>query len=178
MQPTDAELEALYRRYAPVLLHRCRSILRNEEAAQDAVQETFAKVLRNWDQFRGQSSPTTWMYRISTNHCLNQLRNSKSRKGKRDTHKDEIAGPRTTGPDEGGRDRSRVLALLEQVDDETRAVVVHTYFDDCTRQETAELVGLSVPTVRKRLNTFLDLARRSFEAALPLFCFLESAPWI
>ena len=36
MPPTDAEIAALYDRYGPVLLHRCRGILRNEEAAQDA----------------------------------------------------------------------------------------------------------------------------------------------
>jgi RNA polymerase sigma-70 factor (ECF subfamily) len=179
MPPTDAELTDLYTRYAPVLLHRCRSILRNEEAAQDAVQETFARVMRNWEQFRGQSSPLTWMYRISTNYCLNQLRNAKTRQAKHDNHLEEIVGPQTVPADEQGSDRSRVLQLLNEVDDETRAVVVHTYFDDCTRAETATLVGLSVPTVRKRLNTFLDHARRAFEAATLFLAVWAtgSTPW-
>lgn len=174
MQPTDAELADLYDRYAAVLFVRCRSILKNEEAAQDAVQETFARVIRNWDTFRHQSSPLTWMYRISTNYCLNQVRNSGTRRRKLEDHKAEI-GSRHTESDEGRTDHQRVLELLDQVDDQTRACVVHTFFDDCTRNETAQLVGLSVPTVRKRINEFLDLARRTFQAAVPLLVALSAA---
>ena len=180
MQPTDSELAELYDRYAPVLLVRCRSILRNEEAAQDAVQETFTRVIRNWDTFRHQSSPLTWMYRISTNYCLNQVRNSGTRRRKLEDHKAEV-GPRVAEASEGQTDHQRILALLDQVDDQTRACVVHTFFDDCTRNETAELVGLSVPTVRKRINEFLDLARRTFQAAVLLLVAIGatwSTSWI
>ncbi len=166
MELTDQELAALYERYAHVLFHRCRRILRNDEDAHDAVQETFARVMRNAATFRQQSSPLTWMYSISTNYCLNQVRNRKGRRQKREDHKDEIGGPSVVQPtSEHTEDHARILELLDTVDEEVRAVVVHTYFDDCTRQETAKLVGLSVPTVRKRLNHFLDLARRQLGAA-------------
>ncbi len=73
-----------------------------------------------------------------------------------------------------------MLALLDRVDEQTRACVIHTFFDDCTRQETARLVGLSVPTVRKRINAFLDLARRAFQAAAAMLSALAlswSTPW-
>ncbi len=176
MPPTDAELADLYNRYAHVLLARCRGILRNEEEAQDAVQETFARVVKHWDSFRQQSSPLTWMYKISTNYCLNQVRNKSTRRRKLEDHKAEI-GERAEPPSEGGTDHERILALLEQVDEQTRACVVHTFFDDCTRNETAELVGLSVPTVRKRVNDFIDLARRAFVAATLLLAALWSTPW-
>jgi len=165
MELTDAELAELYDRYAHVLFHRCRKILRNDEDANDAVQETFAKVLRNADTFRQQSSPLTWMYAISTNYCLNQVRNRTTRRDKRDNHKAEIGGPTIVRPtDEATEDHARILSLLEDADEQTRACVVHTYFDDCTRKETARLVGISVPTVRKRINTFLDRARRQLGA--------------
>lgn len=176
MTPTDAELADLYQRYGPVLLARCRRILRNEEAAQDAVQETFVRVVRNWDGFRQTASPLTWMYRISTNYCLNQVRNGTTRSRKIDDHRQEIGEPITLGA-EGDPDGARVLALLDQVDEQTRACVVHTFFDDCTRDETAELVGLSVPTVRKRVNEFLDLARRAFQAASALILLSPWIPW-
>jgi RNA polymerase sigma-70 factor (ECF subfamily) len=163
---TEDELADLYDRYAPVLLHRCRSILKNEEAAQDAVQETFARVMRNADTFRAQSSPTTWMYRISTNYCLNQIRNRGTRQGKLTAHREDIVGPGFTEPDDSERqDQARVLALLEKEDEQTRRCVMHTYFDECTREEVAELVGISVPTVRKRIRTFLERARRTFEVS-------------
>lgn len=177
MDLTDAELAALYDRYAHVLFHRCRRILRNDEDAHDAVQETFARVMRNADAFRQQSSPLTWMYAIATNYSLNQVRNRTGRRQKLEHRHDDLAPQ--VAPDEATEDHQRVLALLGEADDETRAVVVHTYFDECTRQETADLVGLSVPTVRKRLNAFLDRARRQLGAALLLLAALDpwSLPW-
>ena len=157
MTINDQELAALYDRYAHIVYRRCLSILRNEEDAHDAVQETFARVIRNHSEFRGQASPLTWMYKISTNYCLNQLRNGKGRRGKLDVLVHEVA---TSAPAVTGRlDEARVVALLEHCDEETRACVMHTFFDECTRQEVADLVGLSVPTVRKRIEDFLEKAR-------------------
>lgn len=171
MELTDAELADLYERYAHVLFHRCRRILRDDEDANDAVQETFSKVIRNAETFRQQASPLTWMYTIATNHCLNQLRNRSGRQKKLDHHHDDIAPQPADAEDR--EDHARILTLLDDADDETRRCVIHTFFDDCTRQETADLVGISVPTVRKRVNTFLERARRQLGAAavalLPLF---------
>lgn len=176
MELTDQEVAALYDRYAPVLFHRCRSILRNDEEAWDAVQETFARVIKKSESFRQQSSPLTWMYKISTNYSLNQLRNRQSRARTRRDRKDEIAGPdRTAPPSEHTEDHGRVLALLDDADPQTRACIVHTYFDGCTREETARLVGLSVPTVRKRLRTFLSKARVQLGVAVAI---LIAVSWI
>jgi RNA polymerase sigma factor (sigma-70 family) len=178
MELTDQELKHLYDRYGHVLFHRCRSILRNDEEARDAVQETFARVIRHGDQFRAQSSPLTWMYRISTNYCLNQLRNRRGRDRKHEDHREEIGGPSVVRPSESDElDQGRILALLHDADDETRACVVHTYFDDCTREEVAELVGLSVPTVRKRINTFLEQARRQLGVAMAVAALLLVFGW-
>ncbi|MCO4743192.1 MAG: RNA polymerase sigma factor [Proteobacteria bacterium] len=168
MSLTDQELSELYDRYAHVLFHRALSILKNEELAHDAVHETFARVIQKSDEFRHQSSPLTWMYRISTNYCLNQIRNRKLRTKKHEDHTEDIMGSRTADPHEGGTDQARMMRLLETVDDETRACVMYSFFDDCTRQETADLVGLSVPTVRKRINAFLDLARKDLGRGLVL----------
>jgi RNA polymerase sigma-70 factor, ECF subfamily len=167
MELTDEEVSRLYDRYAHVLFHRCRTLLRNDEEAWDAVQETFARVIRSADSFRSQASPLTWMYRISTNYCLNQGRNRRGREKKHADHREEIGGPSIVRLDEDGvEDHGRILLLLADADEETRRCVVHTFFDDCTREQVAELVGLSVPTVRKRVNTFLDHARRELGVAL------------
>ena len=164
---TDAELTELYDRYAHVIFHRCLSILGNAELADDAVHETFAKVMRHGDGFRGESSPLTWMYQISTNYCLNQIRNRKGRSEKLTVHREEIVGGASVNPDHGTQlDAKRLRQLLEEADPETRRCVIHIYFDDCTRQEVADLVGLSVPTVRKRVNAFLDRARRVMAPAV------------
>jgi RNA polymerase sigma factor (sigma-70 family) len=158
MSPTDAEIAALYEQYAHVVHHRARSILGTDEAAADAVQETFARVIRNWDQFRGESSPLTWMYRITTNWCLNQLRNQRGRADKRHHHSQDIVGDGMTWQRDDSEARL-VRRLLAEADDETRRLVLHVYFDDMTREQAARMVGLSVPTVRKRLRAFFARCR-------------------
>lgn len=163
MPPTEQDLALLYERYAPVIFHRARLIMGNEEDAGDAVQETFARVIRHWDDFRGEASPLTWMVRISTNWCLNQLRNRRGRRAKHQVYRRDLGGDGTTWM-RSEAEAEEVRRLLEDCDEETRRIVVHIYFDDLTRQETAELVGVSVPTVRKRLNRFLRRARRKFDA--------------
>ena len=90
--PTDAEVAELYERYAHVVFHRARQLMGNDEEAQDAVQETFARVICHLESFRHEASPLTWMYRISTNWCLNQLRNKRGRKQKREARPHDIVG--------------------------------------------------------------------------------------
>lgn len=164
MPATDAELRDLYGRYAPVLHHRCRVLLGSDEEADDAVQDTFARVIRHWDEFRGQASPLTWMWRISTNLCLNRLRDRRLHDRKHHDHRDDL-GPAPVGADGPAAVDARTLrALIEGEDDETRRIVIHLYVDDLTREQCAELVGISVPTLRKRHEAFLARARRRLGA--------------
>lgn len=155
--PTDAEIAALYDRYAHVIFHRARQILHNDEEAQDAVQETFARVIHHWESFRHEASPLTWMYRISTNWCLNQLRNKKGRRQKREARTHDIVGEGVSWL-RPQLEAELVRELIAEADEETQRIVIHLYFDDMTREETAKLVGLSVPTLRKRLRAFLKQA--------------------
>lgn len=164
MAISDSELEELYDRYADVLFHRCRGILGNDEEARDAVQETFARVIVHEDAFRRDSSPLTWMYRIATNHCLNRIRNQGRRRDKRRHHGAEMPAPRDETVDRDRWEAERtVRRLLEDADDETRAIVIHLFFDDMTRADTAKMVGISQPTLRKRLRRFLAQARTHLE---------------
>lgn len=167
MNLTDAELTDLYERTAHVVYHRCLRILKNEEQARDAVHEVYARVLTKGHQFRGESAPMTWLYRIATNYCLNQLRNQQGRRKKLAHNKQDIVGDGVSEPSDTDRaDWSLVTAMLNEVDPETRQCVMYTFFDDCTRQEVADLVGISVPTVRKRVRLFLERARRHMGVSL------------
>ena len=162
--PTEAEVRALYDRYGPVLLHRCERILGSTELAHDALQETFARVIRHWDSFRGESAQLTWMYRISTNQCLNMLRSDRTYAGKLDVFETDFAGSeRVEGGSEAWDRRRVVRRLLDDVDDETRRVVVALYFDELSLRQCSAREGLSVPTVRKRMAFFLKRARRVLE---------------
>lgn len=159
MEPTEQEIAALYEQYAHIIYNRALRITGDPEMAADTVQETFARVIKNWTAFRGESSPLTWMYRISTNWCLNQLRNRRGRADKLHHHHQDIVGDGMHRL-EVNEDAERIRALLDDADAQTRQIVLHIYFDDMSREQTAKMVGVSVPTVRKRLRNFIRRSRR------------------
>src|SRR6201991_3816498 len=79
-QGDQAAFEALVRSYDQSVLRLAMNLLRSPEDARDAYQEAFLKVYRNLHSFRFDCSFHTWLYRIVTNICLDQLRKRKVRK--------------------------------------------------------------------------------------------------
>lgn len=168
MPISDAELSELYVRYAPILHARARSILGDQAEADDAVQETFARVIRAGDQFRAEASPLTWMYQISTNWCLNRIRDRKGHDKKHHDRRGEIVGSEQVDANSDLRlDDATLRSMLEEEDDETQRLVIALFYDDMTREEAAKTLGISVPTLRKRLDLFLRRARRVLGLTVP-----------
>lgn len=165
MELSRDEVRTLYESYGHVVYHRCLSMLRDEEEAHDAMQEVFVRLIRNADHFRGEAAPLTWLYRISTNFCLNRIRDRQSRAKK-------LAEPNPTAATLPGMSafanidperRSLVASLLAQVDEQTRAIVVYYFVDEMTLDEISTLVEMSVPTLRKRIRHFQSVARRKMD---------------
>ncbi len=67
----------LYRRYAGKVFAKCISMLADEALARDAVQDIFIKVFLNLSRFSEQSSFSTWLYSITYNFCIDQIRKKK-----------------------------------------------------------------------------------------------------
>lgn len=144
------DIEALYRRYGDLVLGRCRSLLGNEADARDAVQEVFLRAHRYQDSFRGDSSPSTWLFRMATNHCLNVLR---TRRRRPEDPVEELDWAPDTVLDRVAL-RDLVHRLLVDQDERTRECVVYHYADGMTHDEVGELLGISGAAVRKRLGLF------------------------
>ncbi len=156
------EIERLYKKHGPMVYRRCRAILGDEEEARDAMQEVFIRLLKNIDAFRGEASPTTWLYRVGTNLCLNRIRDREARSRKLRVP-DPSASSRpgmSSGVTYDPEHRALVLSLLNRADEETRRIVVYYFLDELTLDEIATLIQRSVPTVRKRIKNFRALAAR------------------
>ncbi|MES1204531.1 MAG: sigma-70 family RNA polymerase sigma factor [Pseudomonadota bacterium] len=152
-------LRELYGKYGGTVYGRCHYLLKDAAKAEDAMQDVFAKALINMAGFRAEASPLTWLTKIATNHCLNLLRSDRAAWHR--TYEDEelarAARAQQTGVASGPRlfeDREAVRKLLEKVDLETQAAAIHYYVDEMTLEEVAAALGRSVPTIRKRLETF------------------------
>ena len=165
---TDAQLlRELYERYAARVYDRCRYLLRDEEEARDAMHDVFIKVQKNLAQFRGEASPLTWMIRIATNHCLNLLRAKNA--AWHDRYRREVqTGPSADESSARHPERAQLLRLcLARCDKRVAEAAIYYFVDDMTQAEITQIMGISAPTLRKRLRAFVELSRAELEKAVP-----------
>lgn len=73
----DNYFEHLYNRYVGKVYQRCLSLTKDAVQAQDYTQDIFVRVLTRLDRFQERSSFSTWLYAISYNYCMDQLRMGK-----------------------------------------------------------------------------------------------------
>jgi RNA polymerase sigma-70 factor, ECF subfamily len=145
----------MYRTYGPAVYRRCLKLLRDREAAQDATQEVFVKLVRDIAKFDDPAIVLPWCYRVATNHCLNVIRN-RGRRGEEALDLDVAAGT-TESP---FPDRHLAGTILAQFDEGTRAVAVGVLVDGMGHEELAGVLGVSRKTVERRLSRFLERARK------------------
>jgi len=146
------DVESLYRTHGPMVLRRCRKLLRDDGKALDAMHDVFVEITRRASSLSDEA-PAALLLRTATNVCLNRLRTDRRHPEDRD---DEmlmhIAGA-------GGDAESLTAArgLLQRIfggeQESTLAMAVMHYVDRMTLDEVAAEVGMSVSGVRKRLRT-------------------------
>ncbi|HEY4393235.1 MAG TPA: RNA polymerase sigma factor [Polyangia bacterium] len=152
---TDAEVAQAYRDYAGAVYARGLRILHDREAARDVTQEVFVRCFGYRPRIPSGRELLAWLYRVTTNLCLNAVRNGKLR-GRADR---DLArwGPSAAAPE--GPQRRGVWELLAGLDPRTQAVVVYVHLDGMTQAEAAEVEGISDRTVRNCLTRFERHAR-------------------
>jgi RNA polymerase sigma factor (sigma-70 family) len=156
-------LEELYRRHAAAVHARCRYLLRDEDGARDATQDVFVRALRALPELEAAASPTAFLLRAATNHCLNLLR------ARRASWREEVHRMARERTERGIEPEARELvrALLGAASQEAQEVAVLYFVDELTQGEIGEATGRSLPTVRKRLREFLAAARGALAEAFP-----------
>jgi RNA polymerase sigma-70 factor (ECF subfamily) len=161
--PAVGVLEELYRRHAGAVYARCRYLLRDGEAARDATQDVFVRVLRAGGGLEHAASPTSFLLRTATNHCLNLLRASRA------AWREEVARLGRERTERGIEPDARELvrALLGAAPPEAQEIAVLYFVDELTQAEVAAETGRSLPTVRRRLRDFLAAARGALAEAMP-----------
>lgn len=128
------------------------------DEAEEVVHEVFVKVLENLRGFRNESSPTTWLYRMTTNHCLNRRRNE----GRRDELWREHAAPWAVPIEPADQDTVTFLRQFwRTLDDEMVGIGFHYFIDGMTHAEIARIQGCSARTVGNRLERLQALALRA-----------------
>ncbi len=153
------EISKLYHRLGPLIYRRCLRLLADPEQARDATQEVFVRMLRNAGKLVMDRECLPWLYRVSTNYCLNVIRDGR----RLEFHAPAELGARAKDPGIEARlaARQQVLAICGMVDEKTRQIAVMSYLDGMTQEEISGVLGLSRRTVGKKL---LLLGRKAREA--------------
>ena len=144
------DTETYYRKYGPMVLRRCRRMLKDEDKARDAMHDVFVRLLMHEDRLHN-TAPSSLLYRIATNVCLNIIRAEGRRPETQDSDLlQRIAN--STQPGERSTARSLLDRLFRGQKESTKTIAVLHLHDGMTLEEVAGEVGLSVSGVRKRLR--------------------------
>ena len=158
------DINAWYEKYGPMVIRRCRSILKNEEDAMDAVQDVFVNLLKGESHLHGQF-PSSLLYTMATNICLNRLR-KKKREILKGSFGDSEAG---VSIDEGyDQVEAEILIndILKNESEMNRAIFFMYHVDGMTLKEIGEAVNLSISGARKRLEAFRTRARLKLQGSV------------
>jgi RNA polymerase sigma-70 factor (ECF subfamily) len=132
-----------------MVLRRCRKLLGDDTTARDAMHDVFVQVLTRADQL-ADHAPSSLLFRIATNTCLNRLRTRRRRPEDGDP---ELLVQIAEATDPAARSAARAAldALFRDEPADTAVIAVMHLHDDMTLEEVAAEVGMSVSGVRKRL---------------------------
>jgi RNA polymerase sigma-70 factor (ECF subfamily) len=153
----EGAFQELFRHFNQKIFRTALRILKEEESAKDALQETMINIHRAAKTFRGEAKLATWINRITVNVCLEILRKNKKHSKRtgddisdyltledpvpkdpfRETHRSEIRG--------------RVQAALNRLTENHRIVVEMHDLQGFTIREIAEKVGVAEGTIKSRL---------------------------
>jgi RNA polymerase sigma factor (sigma-70 family) len=149
------DIESLYRTHGPMVLRRCRTLLRDESKAVDAMHDVFVELLRRENQLDARA-PGGLLLTTATNVCLNRLRSDRRRPEDADDEK----LTRIASLDSNVESLSLARRILDRLfggePASTRLIATLLYVDRLTLEEVAAEVGMSVSGIRKRLRNLRD----------------------
>jgi RNA polymerase sigma-70 factor, ECF subfamily len=151
---------ALVRRYHGKVFQLCYGMLGAKDRAEDAAQEAFIKAFTRLSQFRSEAAFSTWLYRLTSNHCLDLLRARNRHRTESWDQLLETQGERAEAllnaptPPEGPSDEllQTVHTLLAELKPEYRTILTLREWQGLTYEEMASVLETSLDSVKARLR--------------------------
>lgn len=165
--------------YEKQIINLAYGMLSDREDALDAAQEVFIKVYRNISGFKGQSSLTTWIYRITSNVCNDILRKRQRTLKTISIHQSEDEEKPTvdipdTSPSpqellEQTEAQKAVRDTISALSDDFREVLTLCDIDGQSYESAAQILGIPHGTVKSRLNRARNALRKKLSEKRELF---------
>lgn len=155
-------LDTLVRHFERPVFNAAYRMLGNVDEAADVSQTTFMKFFENIERFDPKYRLFSWIYRIALNESINQIKRRKDQKPldlapyvDSDVSQESVATSQRCG---------EVQAVLMELPEEHRTVIVLRYFTECSYRQIGEILDLPEKTVKSRLYT----ARQQMKSRLQL----------
>ena len=131
------------------------AILKNEDDANDAIQDALYSAYKNYDSLKEKSYFTTWIIRILINKCYDIIN-----KNKKIAYIDDSITENTTGVEDNYEVESSLEWVLNKIDKDLKEIVVLYYYDELPVGDIAEILEIPQGTVKSRLSRAREQIRK------------------
>ena len=161
------ELEKIYNEAYRAVYWTAFSLLKNEDDAQDIVQDTFVALINSYDSIQDKSKIVPWLKKVAANKSLNRLTRTKT-----DNVEDEFFDTVETVPEdflpdslvESEETRKIIMDIINNsLSEEIRMTLILFYFDEMSTKEVAEALGIPEGTVSRRIHSAKKKIKKEVE---------------
>lgn len=154
----------IYDRYSGRIYNFAFRFLRNSEAAEDATQEVFVKMLKHANQFHGDAKLSTWLFSITANWCRDYLRKADNKSKESDDVLITLPAPSELAPDrnlERRESEQRVRRALQALTAEQREAILLSRYQGLSYAEIAQIAGCSEGAVKTRVFRAMETLKKT-----------------
>lgn len=153
----------IYDRYSQRIYAFTFRFLRNSEAAEDATQEVFMKMLKHANQFNENAKLSTWLFSIAANWCRDYLRKAENRSKEGEEVLVTLPAPNELSPEanfERRQTEAMIQKALQRLTPDQREAILLSRYQGMSYQEIAQISGCSEGAVKTRVFRAMEVLKR------------------
>lgn len=171
----EKAISLLYEHYGDTLYGVALKVVRDEELAQDVLQESFVKIWKKADTYDPSKAKLfTWLFRITRNTAIDKLR-SLGTKSDREIQMD-VSDVYNVGVEGHQPELMDMRKHLSKIDPKYREVLEALFFEGMTQQEASEELDIPLGTIKSRLKIGLRELKKIYAPVVTLALFLATMP--
>ncbi len=164
---TEQELEKIYNEAYRAVYWTAYSLLKNEDDAEDIVQDTFVSLIHSYDGIKDKSKIVPWLKKVAANKALNRLTRTRT-----DNVEDEFLENAETVPEDflpdsivESEDTRRIIMdiINSALSEDVRRTLILFYFDEMSTREISEALGIPEGTVSWRISSAKKKIKKEVE---------------
>ncbi|MCK5442018.1 MAG: sigma-70 family RNA polymerase sigma factor [Maribacter sp.] len=163
----EKAISLLYEHYGDTLYGVAKKVVRDEELAQDVLQESFVKIWKKSDSYDATKAKLfTWLFRITRNTAIDKLRSVNTKSDKE--IQIDVSDVYNLGVDSIKPELMDVRDNLERIEDKYQIVLEALFFYGMTQQEASEELDIPLGTIKSRLKIGLRELKKIYGSSMLL----------